>query len=447
MDSNDPDTVDCAFRQRLFRDLPDADEATMVRFKDFVSNYVRENIPKAKVNSFDKWISSTSYSEQRKDELREAYDKLKGGRPTSQQASHIDTFVKTEFYPCYKHARMINSRSDAFKAWSGPRFKAIEKVVYNLPQFIKHTPVNERPAKVRSLKQAGRHYYQTDFTAYESHFTAKLMDICECELYRWCLSDDRDAEFLCNTLKGKNRMRTRTGVRADIDARRMSGDMCTSLGNGFTNSMLTEFLVHEKGGKLEGFVEGDDGLFSTDVHLDGTDYANLGFTIKIEEVDDPCKASFCGMIFSESGEIIRDPRRFLMGFGWTSSFIMAGNKIMEELQLAKSLSAIQETGQCPIVGKMARHAYLKTCHRHPRFDPTSWKDCNMAKQNFDLFSITEFQPKDDTRELFSEMYGISIPAQLEIEDAIDNDDMDRVAILMPPTWEQFDYTSKYVVIT
>lgn len=40
---------------------------------------------------------------------------------------------------------MINSRSDAFKAFSGPFFKAIEKVVYEMPEFIKHTPVPDRP--------------------------------------------------------------------------------------------------------------------------------------------------------------------------------------------------------------------------------------------------------------------------------------------------------------
>ena len=284
MDTNDPDTVECAFKQRLLRDVPDSDAGTLERFRIFVKKFLVENVPKARNMGFEEWLASTSYNQQRKDQLREAYDQLRGGRPTRRQASHIDTFVKSEFYPTWKHARMINSRSDPFKAWSGPKFKAIEEVVYELPEFIKHTPVPMRPGKIRALRRAGRRYFQTDFTAFESHFTPKVLDVCECELYRHCLSDCADADFLCSVISGENRMRTRTGVTANVRGRRMSGDMCTSLGNGFTNLMLARFIVHEKGGKLEGFVEGDDGLFCTDVELDSGDYAKLGFTIKIEEV-------------------------------------------------------------------------------------------------------------------------------------------------------------------
>lgn len=79
----------------------------------------------------------------------------------------------------------------------------------------------------------------------------------------------------------------------------MSGDMCTSLGNGFSNKMKAEFLAYKAGGTIDGFVEGDDGLFVTNFELRSSDYEKLGFTIKIEEIADPCEASFCGMIFGE----------------------------------------------------------------------------------------------------------------------------------------------------
>lgn len=442
MDSNDPDTVECAFQQRLMRDVPEAPRKALRGFRAFVRRFVRANLPRVEIPSFEEWLAGTSYNQQRKDQLIEAYESLRGGRPTRKQASHIDTFVKTEFYPTWKHARMINSRADVFKAWSGPRFKAIEAVVYSLPEFIKHTPVPERPAAVSGLRQAGRRYYQTDFTAFESHFTPAVLDACELELYRYCLGNDADANYLCDVIRGDNRMRTRTGIRAEVKGRRMSGDMCTSLGNGFTNLMLAKYIAHLKGGSVIGFVEGDDGLFCTDVELQASDYEKLGFTIKIEEVPDPCEASFCGMIFSDSGEIIREPRRFLMGFGWTQSFIQAGPKIMDELLRAKALSTAYETPQCPIVGAMARRALELTKHAHPRFVNDGYHSAPP-----DVAAVPPFNPSPDTRQLFEALYGVSISAQLAIEDAIRRDDLELVASLLPPTTEQSDYCSKYVVVT
>lgn len=442
MDSNDPDTVECAFKQRLLRDVPPSNKGFLKRFRTFVKGFLDSNVPRARSMDFEEWLEGTSYNQQRKDQLREAHNSLRGGRPSRHQASHIDTFVKSEFYPTWKHARMINSRADVFKAWSGPRFKAIEEAVYNLPEFIKHVPVPDRPAKIAALKQAGRRYYQTDFTAFESHFTPEVLDACECQLYRHCLRDDVDVEFLCSVIRGTNRMRTRTGVRAEVEGRRMSGDMCTSLGNGFTNLMLAKFLIAEKHGNLAGFVEGDDGLFCTDVELCSADYAKLGFTIKIEEVPDPCEASFCGMVFSDSGEIIREPRRFLMGFGWTQSFINAGPQIMDELLRAKALSTAYETPQCPIVGAFARYALKHTSHVHPRFVQDGFHQALP-----DVVNVPEFRPSSDTRQLFEHLYGVSVSAQLAIEDAVEHGDFAMVASLLPPTSVQSDYCSKYVIVT
>jgi hypothetical protein len=399
-------------------------------------------VRKARRIEFIEWLEDAPYTTERKNQLIEAFDKLNGGRPTKKQCSHIDSFAKSEFYDTWKHARIINSRHDAFKVWSGPRFKAIEEVVYELSEFIKHIPVPERPSYVASLKAAGRRYYSTDFKAYESHFTPALMEVCECELYRHCLSWDSDVEFLCSVIKGTNRMRTRTGVHVETRGRRMSGDMCTSLGNGFTNLMLAKFIAHRKGGNLEGYVEGDDGIFCTDFELTKQDYEELGFTIEIKELDDPCKASFCGMVFADSGEIIRDPRKFLMGFGWTQSFINAGPKIMDELLRAKALSCVYETPQCPIIGAFAREALKATSHVHPRFVMDGYKTALP-----DVKDVPEFNPKPDTRELFAQRFGVSINTQLAIETCVRHGDMDGVAALLPPTVEQFTYSMNYVTVT
>lgn len=442
LDSNDPHTVACGFQKRLLRDVPVTTKASLAGLKAFVRQEVSK-LPKADLISFETWLNSTPYNEQRKQQLTEAYQGLKGGRPSRKLCSHIDSFVKSEFYEEMKHARMINSRHDAFKAWSGPLFKAIENVVYSLPEFVKHVPVSNRAGLVKGLRQAGRRYYQTDFTAFESHFTPEVLDAVECELYRHCLSWSRDAHFLCSVIKGRNNMRTRTGVRASVSGRRMSGDMCTSLGNGFTNLMLAKYLVSLKGGSLLGFVEGDDGLFATDVQLTKSDYERLGFTIKIDEVADPCTASFCGMVFAESGEVVKNPRKVFMGFGWTQSFIHAGDLIMRGLLKAKCLSSLCEVPQCPVVGALARRGLLDAGSAKPIFTPDGW---HLDKVDVSM-PIPDFKPSADTRLLFEALYGVSVATQLAAEQAIMDGDFEAVSRLIPPTADQLWYSTRYVEVT
>jgi hypothetical protein len=229
-----------------------------------------------------------------------------------------------------------------------------------------------------------------------------------------------DLDYLFKVVSGKNHLRTRTGISAKVDARRMSGEMNTSLGNGFTNLMLALFVAHENGFELDGYVEGDDGLFATNGELTTEMYAGLGFDIKIEEVRDPCEASFCGLIFSDGGQIIRDPKRFLQTFGWTSSFINAGPKIMNELLRAKALSACYETPQCPIVGSLARRALDKTSGYAPRFVWDGYHNTNVPR---DAKKIQKFAPDMSTRMLFASKFHISVEEQLLAEKAIRNDDL------------------------
>jgi len=391
--------------------------------------------------SFEEWLESTTYNEARKSELREAYDNLKGGAPTKRQCSHIDSFVKTEPYREYKFCRMINSRCDAFKVYSGPAFKTIETEVYKLKPFIKHVPVPERPALIAAMRYAGRRYYATDYTAFESHFTPQVMRAIELLLYKHCLADYPELQkVICRTLEGENKMRTRSGVRAQVQGRRMSGDMCTSLGNGFTNLMLTLFLISEKGGKYEGFVEGDDGLFSTDVSLTSKDYEDLGFTIKIEEVTDPCRASFCGMVFADSGEIVKDPRAVLSSFGWTSSFINAGVPIMKQLLRAKALSLCYEVPQCPILGALGRSALQFTAGEDPRFVEDGYHIMHYTGP------VGEFAPSPSTRQLFAELYGVSAEMQVYLEREIAAGRFENIAPHLQPHTDMLHYSSTYLEV-
>lgn len=440
LDSNDQETVVSGYQKRLLRPVPEADESLLREFECYVDKYLEENVPRARQVTFEEWIEGAPYNRARKRELWRAWEALKGGRPTRKQCEKIQSFVKSEPYSEWKHCRLINSRSDYFKVFSGPYFKAIEEVVYGLPEFIKHVPVPERPAKIRALRRAMARYYQTDFTAFESHFTERIMQACEIRLYRHCLNWTSDVEVICRALMGINRMCNPVGVSVTCRARRMSGDMCTSLGNGFTNLMLAKFLAARQGKEIEGFVEGDDGLFATEADLRTEDYAKLGFTIKIDEVADPCEASFCGMIFSDTGDIIRDPARFCATFGWSSSCVGAGWKVRQELLRAKALSACYETPQCPIVGALARRGLEVTRDCTPRFVEDGYHTIPKDQRG-----VKDFAPSWATRELFARTYGIPPASQMWAEEQIAAGNYDILSVFPPDSLTPYlEYSTRYV---
>jgi hypothetical protein len=335
------------------------------------------------------------------------------------KARRVKQFIKNEDYPMFKMPRLINSRVDEVKVWLGPLFKAIESQVYNTNdgkiRFIKHIPVPERPALIKNLPSCG-HFYGTDYTSYEKHFTRKTMDMIEFVMYRYMLSDicgPVELTRIYETLGGMNHISSRTGLRAKILARRMSGEMCTSLGNGFANLILAEFITSRKGGWIHGFVEGDDGIFATDVELTVEDYANVGFTIKINEFHDPCEASFCGMIFSRSEQIVRDPISFVSKFGWSLSCIGCGEATMGALLRAKALSCVYETPHCPIVGVIARCALEHTRGLNPRFVRDGYHETLLIPR--DETNLAPFSPAPDTRNLFHRLYNVSPREQIECE--------------------------------
>lgn len=441
LDSNDPQTVSDAFSARLMRQIPTAKKELLTELEAFVKTQVALLPVVNPIDvDFSSWIESRKgYNEQRKQQLRDAYLALHGGPPTKRQRQHIDTFVKSEYYPCNKHARMINSRSDAFKAWAGPWIHAAENIVYSFyPEFIKHTPVPERPKKIADMAQAGRRYFATDFTAFESHFIPELQHAVENQLLLHLLRDNVYRQYIVDTNSGWNNMRTRSGHRARIQGRRMSGDLWTSLGNGFTNLMLAKFIAFKKGGCVDGFVEGDDGIFSSTVELTEKDYKDLGFTIKIEEVDDPCHASFCGMVFSQDYQIIRDPIKFLQGFGWTLSCINGTNATMLELLKAKSLSTLFETPSCPIVSLFAARALDHCGDVKPRFIDDGYHQPGRGSY---------VEPSLSTRQLFSDVYGISIDVQLKVEQLILDSKLEQVQEHICPPADVLTYSLRYLEVT
>lgn len=415
-DSNDPLTQIDGLGRRLGRKLPELKPALVAEFSNFVEKWISVNLEPLSLNellTFDEWIEAAPYPLHRKEELRRVHSDLHGKLPSRKVARKVKAFIKGESMPIsqslFKSARWICSRCDAAKVAMGPAFSSIERKVYQSKYFIKHVPVSDRHIRVADLRASGTQYIITDYTGFEASFSPEIMKACEVKMYSYMLKNYPDIRrFIATTIPGMNEISTRAGVHVHIKGRRMSGDMCTSLGNGFTNLMLMLFACEKYGSKVDGLVEGDDGVFAICGRVPPVSFfKDLGFELKLEKVADPSHAGFCGVVAADSGNI-KDPVKFLQTFGWTMSGIDGGVKAMTELLKAKAMSAQYELPQCPIIRAVADRAFVLSGKATPRFVEDGYHSAPTG-------ALQPFKPSPLTRALFEQLYGISAPAQIELE--------------------------------
>lgn len=147
--------------KRIGCEVPPLDIQLVRRFRSFVRGWIFNNLspldPGTDV-SIIHWLANSHYPLWRSCQIHRKFVQT-GGVLTAKHFK-CKSFVKRESYyysgTAFKEARTINSRSDAFKAISGPVFAAIERSVYELQPFIKHVPVADRARYVRdTISQPG----------------------------------------------------------------------------------------------------------------------------------------------------------------------------------------------------------------------------------------------------------------------------------------------------
>lgn len=217
-------------------------------------------------------------------------------------------------------------------------------------------------------------------------------------------------------------------MKAWVEATRMSGEMCTSLGNGFSNLMFFLFLAHEKGcTNVIGVVEGDDGLFTmTGSVPNEEDFLSLGLTIKMVVHDDLNKASFCGLIFDVDDCInLSDPMKILAQTGFsTQQYVFSKDKVLRGLLKAKAFSMAYQFPGCPIVASFSRYLLRVLCDDYVYFRKgnTDYTDI-LQKEAFNFWlqhgETLNVPTPMKTRLLCEEVFGIPVQSQIELEDWFD----------------------------
>lgn len=407
---------------------PQADEQLLDELGEFIDKWILDNLKPLAADTnvdFDEYIENTNYPQSRKDALRREW--VENGRNLTDKHFVVKQHGKDENYPSYKHARAINSRSDAFKAATGPWFKAIEKEVFKNPWFIKYVPSRQRSRHIyEKLYKEGRIYYSTDYTSFESLFTARIMSLVEIKLYKYMTQDMIDANWFIQmlaVLTGTNTVNSKW-FSVKVDATRMSGEMCTSLGNGFSNLMFWLFLCSKRGCETGGFVEGDDGVF----YVEGDaptkeDFERLGLVVKMEKHEKLHTASFCGNIFHpEVCTTLTDPRPVLADFGWLPyRYMRSKSAVHKSLLRCKALSYAHQYPNHPIIGALCDYILRITSGIHTEhllnkqgyFN--SWELDQLIEAHKSTPSSTDNDIDIRNRFLIEELYGVTVEAQLQYE--------------------------------
>lgn len=434
-DDNDIASQIDGVKHRVGGLTPPINRHTLFEFKQFVKYWIKDNLTPLDAETdvtVENWLANSPYDTKRKEELQGVYDRYQEGylRGRDVDFERLESFIKDEFYVNPKTFRTINSRVEIFKCLVGPTIAQVEKSVFSLPYFIKKIPVDRRAEYISEYLDTTARIFGTDVAAWEGSMTQEIMEACEVQLFDYMTKNlPAHSSFmkLYTQLLLNNKL-CFSGFMVEILCRRMSGEMSTSVGNGFTNLMLMLFTAHKMGVPIKLVVEGDDTLISCIIKLTNQYARELGFNLIIEEFDDVKEASFCGLVFSDIKHTIRDPVPTLLKFGWaTQQYIGANYKTCMQLLRAKALSLKCEMPNCPILGVLADRVIELThgiCVK--KSIQRLARHMSLYKRNEFLDVVADYKRKwnnkaeisPDSRVLMEKLFGVPVEAQLTIEETL-----------------------------
>lgn len=381
------------------------------------------------IQDVKEWIANLNHGEQRKKQMYQAAEEDYNVR--NKRDTKVNTFIKDEFYQDeYKYPRLINSRADIYKCRVGPGFSGIEGEVFKkMPQFIKKIPHDQRADYITQyLFKPGYYYFSTDYEAYETHFVRLMMISVEFQLYKRLAPNNaegrqfiKDLEVLLETNHCSNKL-----LDAWIRATRMSGENCTSLGNGFSNLIFTKFACHKSGASCKAVVEGDDGLVRTNKKIDPQIFKKLGLIVKFKDEPILSESSFCGLISDEmSRQDVSNPYKILAKFGWSNrNYVGSSADTRRYLAVAKAYSYTYMYPHLPVVRpfcdyilrtveKPKMYKILKYINKLDMYTRQSYLEALDAHANN---KVPDFNPDIATRNLVDKLFEISVSTQYKCED-------------------------------
>lgn len=397
---------------------------------------------------FEEWMEQSNYNNQRKNKLRNLMYQLDlvSDQRRYELLHTMTSFIKTEFYGETKEARIINSRTDAAKAYFGGYISKVQELVMK-EHFVKHKTPSEIAEHMYEISKRYPYVYETDYSSFEGSFTQELMQGIELELFRHVLREyPQVVTYLESCYSGCNKLVFNKRYKCKFKGSRMSGDMWTSLANGFTNFCLVKFIIHkheqEYGRSIDYdfIVEGDDGFIATNCQLNKMDWfaSRLGFKLKCDMKTDINDLSFCG-ICEHEGRLVPDIRRILNHYGYTcdKKLINIISRSTDDKKLSKrsrkellnyihtkAISLLATSRGIPILQQVALQQLRLGGHYDPKY-LDAWKidqinfDVQIILRQLSEGSLLPEEVTDSMRVFVQDKFNISIDTQLRIEQELE----------------------------
>lgn len=447
-------------------------------FKEFVKTELAENFTPLSRDtdlSHETFIENAPYPQWRKKELVDKW-KLQNfnwetaGTPWQYKKwFKLKCFIKDEPYIDWKVSRGIYSRLDEAKNLFGPICQQVaNKIMKECKHFIKYIPVKDRPQFILDMiDNLAMEFVSSDFTSFEAHFTKGRMIDCEIEMFRYMLRDVPHGKKMCDFLQYAKCINPNICIfkffTFKIEAKRMSGEMDTSLSNGFSNLMWLKFAMKKHNmdfRRIPIVVEGDDALCCLPGKIPQSFFQEFGLDLKIEIQDKVEHASFCGLVFDKDDKcIITDIFDTVANFGWTKAVYFNSKKsTLQAILRCKALSLAYQYKGCPILTALAKKYLLLTtgvCIKKVIEDRRFIDQYYFAimQEALEYLDQNELDKPIGlgSRNLVEKLYGITIADQILIEKEIDAiTDLDaplKLPVLMKYSPKSYmDYFSKFAVL-
>jgi len=342
--------------------------------------------------------------------------------------SYVEAFIKKEFVKPGKFCHIIGSRNDVLQCLLGPAIAACGELLHAIPglRTITATSVGKGRA-IADIIFGCENVLEIDYTAWDStvsSFDLELVDY----IYQQLFPDVPDlgrilAFHSVSTWSYSNACRyTLTGTR-------VSGDSDTTVGNSFLHWCYCVALLEDITNVYSSFdspehfeVAGDDGVIGLPcAEIDLEELALAGKQIKAVYRLDPDTAQFCsGLVMQcqvdgmQVDRLYRLPGRTVGRIGFTPDAVpeSATTSVLEE----RTLAEIYACSGSPITSTLAECLH-QFAVQHPGSVWRSDRDVRrrlLLEQSIPI--CEEILPS--TRVRFAKLYGISVPAQLEVESHI-----------------------------
>lgn len=332
-------------------------------------------------------------------------------------------FVKREFYEEMKAARIICKAEDKFVAAVAPVIHACEQVVFHdshlSKYFVKGRTINEQVDMMRRLGQMTGKFAETDHSRFEANYRDKTFKAIEMQFWKHMLRHNpKTLDIMMKSYQYDRHLYSRQAV-AIFRGTRMSGDLWTSLMNGFTNLVVMKAVAKRVGFTFEGLFEGDDGLCCYN-GPDPTpeDFSYYGFEIKLEVKDEINQCSFLTKIFSpKTNNLLADPET-VERVSWTPdpAHFLYGDKSRRRLACEKCVAMLNIYPRTP-VGSIKWLAILrvlgynrKPIEVHDWYYQSLYHTTTLVKENLEYPDI-----QYEDRLLYWQRFGVSPEYQIIME--------------------------------